>query len=489
MDNKKSGIAYMIFSLFTIIIVLLPCQAQSPIYTDMNGLGYSERMEMDDHAVEDIKQDILNLLGMKEVPSSITSPHFKAHNGLTPSTEAQFMMDIHQSLTIDQAAVLKSDLSEEDLQRLRNNPFHITDSDIKSITECDLIMSFANHGPSDLSYAQTFWFNMKEFPSDADEEIMSAELRLYRGKSTRNGPFVARLTKLHGKGSHSDNDQLQTVTFSDNDKGWLILDITEAVKHWQMDRRSNQGLHLEFLEEGTKIQIHPSSLGFNGNVSHSLKDSFMVVFFNSLSDTVHRNHNKRDINEDLIDSIADDLDEEFDDEEFDDEEFEMEEELDHVRTKRDANRRNNNRRNRGKNGKRNRNRNQNFHSLSEDFTSNIPGYGSDFYGGRFRNRECQKRQLRVSFKDLEWQEWIIAPDGYDAFVCHGECSFPLNSHLNATNHAIVQTLVHLMDPDTVPKPCCAPMKLSGISVLYLDSSSNVVLKKFRNMVVKTCGCH
>ena len=59
--------------------------------------------------------------------------------------------------------------------------------------------------------------------------------------------------------------------------------------------------------------------------------------------------------------------------------------------------------------------------------------------------------------------------GYDAFVCHGECSFPLNSHLNATNHAIVQTLVHLMDPETVPKPCCAPMKLSGISVLYLDS--------------------
>jgi hypothetical protein len=116
-------------------------------------------------------------------------------------------------------------------------------------------------------------------------------------------------------------------------------------------------------------------------------------------------------------------------------------------------------------------------------------YGGDFFGGRFRNRECQKRQLRVSFKDLEWQEWIIAPDGYDAFVCHGECSFPLNSHLNATNHAIVQTLVHLMDPETVPKPCCAPMKLSGISVLYLDSSSNVVLKKFRNMVVKTCGCH
>ena len=51
---------------------------------------------------------------------------------------------------------------------------------LQSITECDLIMSFANHGPSDNSYVQIFWFNMKEFPSDADEEIMSAELRLFR---------------------------------------------------------------------------------------------------------------------------------------------------------------------------------------------------------------------------------------------------------------------------------------------------------------------
>ena len=45
----------------------------------------------------------------------------------------------------------------------------------------------------------------------------------------------------------------------------------------------------------------------------------------------------------------------------------------------------------------------------------------------------------------------------------GECSFPLNTHMNATNHAIVQTLVHLMKPyGGVPKPCCAPTKLSGI---------------------------
>lgn len=104
-------------------------------------------------------------------------------------------------------------------------------------------------------------------------------------------------------------------------------------------------------------------------------------------------------------------------------------------------------------------------------------------------RTCQKRTLYVSFKDLGWQDWIIAPDGYAAFFCGGECSFPLSPQMNATNHAIVQTLFHLMKPNVVPKPCCAPSKLSAIMVLYFDDNSNVILKKYKNMVVKTCGCH
>lgn len=105
------------------------------------------------------------------------------------------------------------------------------------------------------------------------------------------------------------------------------------------------------------------------------------------------------------------------------------------------------------------------------------------------HKSCQIQTLYVSFRDLNWQDWIIAPDGYGAFYCSGECNFPLNAHMNATNHAIVQTLVHLMQPSKVPKPCCAPTKLSPISVLYFLDETNVNLKKYKNMVVKSCGCH
>ncbi|XP_031575305.1 bone morphogenetic protein 7-like [Actinia tenebrosa] len=101
---------------------------------------------------------------------------------------------------------------------------------------------------------------------------------------------------------------------------------------------------------------------------------------------------------------------------------------------------------------------------------------------------CQRRFLHVKFRRLGWHSWIIAPDGYSAFFCQGECSFPLNANMNVTNHAIVQTLVHLMQPKTVPNPCCAPTKLSPISVLFYDDRNNVVLKKYTDMVVNECGC-
>ncbi|KAG7280172.1 hypothetical protein CRUP_037756 [Coryphaenoides rupestris] len=66
-------------------------------------------------------------------------------------------------------------------------------------------------------------------------------------------------------------------------------------------------------------------------------------------------------------------------------------------------------------------------------------------------------------EDVGWQDWIIAPQGYLANYCHGES-------LNGTNHAILQTLVHSLDPRGTPQPCCVPVRLSPISMLYYDKT-------------------
>uniref|UniRef100_A0A672YFM2 Growth differentiation factor 3 n=1 Tax=Sphaeramia orbicularis TaxID=375764 RepID=A0A672YFM2_9TELE len=101
---------------------------------------------------------------------------------------------------------------------------------------------------------------------------------------------------------------------------------------------------------------------------------------------------------------------------------------------------------------------------------------------------CKARRLYIDFRDVGWQGWIIAPQGYMANYCHGECPFPLSESLNGTNHAILQTLVHSLDPHGTPQPCCVPIRLSPISMLYYDNNDNVVLQHYQDMVVDECGC-
>lgn len=101
---------------------------------------------------------------------------------------------------------------------------------------------------------------------------------------------------------------------------------------------------------------------------------------------------------------------------------------------------------------------------------------------------CQRKPLYVDFSNVGWSDWIVAPSGYDAFYCHGECHFPFADHLNTTNHAVVQTLVNSINSDLAPKACCIPTQLKPISMLYLDDQNKVVLKSYQDMEVVGCGC-
>ncbi|CAB1325862.1 unnamed protein product, partial [Coregonus sp. 'balchen'] len=55
---------------------------------------------------------------------------------------------------------------------------------------------------------------------------------------------------------------------------------------------------------------------------------------------------------------------------------------------------------------------------------------------------CKPSRLYIDFKDVGWQDY-----------CHGECPFPLSESLNGSNRAILQTLVHSLDPCGTPQPC------------------------------------
>lgn len=100
---------------------------------------------------------------------------------------------------------------------------------------------------------------------------------------------------------------------------------------------------------------------------------------------------------------------------------------------------------------------------------------------------CRLHTLYITFQQLRWDDWIFAPPGYGAFYCAGSCDFPFPHHVEATNHAVIQHLAHLLQSHKIPKPCCAPSKLQTISLLY-ELNGATYLKRYRGMIAKECAC-
>lgn len=107
---------------------------------------------------------------------------------------------------------------------------------------------------------------------------------------------------------------------------------------------------------------------------------------------------------------------------------------------------------------------------------------------RAASNRCHRRRLHVNFREMGWDDWIIAPLQYEAFHCLGLCDFPIRSHLEPSNHAVIQTLMSSVDPQATPASCCVPTRLSPVSILFIDSANNVVYKQYEDMVVEACGC-
>lgn len=103
--------------------------------------------------------------------------------------------------------------------------------------------------------------------------------------------------------------------------------------------------------------------------------------------------------------------------------------------------------------------------------------------------KCQIHHLDVYFKDLGWDDWVIAPKMYSAYYCAGTC-LESNDFKHMSYHAWIQLQVHQKEPRHAHAPCCAPKHMSSISMLYYGrpGQSTYVLKKMEDFVVKSCIC-
>ena len=107
---------------------------------------------------------------------------------------------------------------------------------------------------------------------------------------------------------------------------------------------------------------------------------------------------------------------------------------------------------------------------------------------RRKQNLCQRHRFYVGFEMLGWDDWIVAPNGYEAYFCQGQCPTFMPDYLNTTNHATIQSLMHSRSPKQIPRPCCVPTKLEPLTLLYLSQRKGYIMKEYPNMVVLGCGC-
>ncbi|KAK1151302.1 inhibin beta B chain-like [Acipenser oxyrinchus oxyrinchus] len=103
---------------------------------------------------------------------------------------------------------------------------------------------------------------------------------------------------------------------------------------------------------------------------------------------------------------------------------------------------------------------------------------------------CCKKDIYVSFRDIGWQDWIIAPDGYHMNYCMGLCRehFAGAPGIAASFHAAVFNQLKANGIHSAVSSCCVPTQRRPLSMLYFDASHNIVKTDIPDMIVEACGC-
>ncbi|XP_075157035.1 screw [Haematobia irritans] len=374
------------------------------------------------------------------------------------NSASKFLLEVYNDITENEEELdhVREHLTRGRQRRALRDERFITKFDRMEIEKCNNIITFSskkilapNSNIADLPIAtdMIIGFNTNDVPRDL--QLVHSALRLYQqpslGKFVQNTDTqqasISIYQRVWSRKQYTGALRiLASVNTTTTHKGWLEFNMTRILSRW-LQHKSSQvnrlnelviGVSLEMqnaAHEKKSIEILPSDLGMvQPNVTDEMIDlqPFIIGYFNGpeLMNKIQKLRFKRDV----------------------------------IKRKRKA-----------------------------DFYQRRPPPQpiQEIYK---LPKTCERLNFTLDFNDLHMHDWVIAPKKFEAFFCGGECNFPLGSKMNATNHAIVQTLMHLKQPN-LPKPCCVPTVLGSISILHYLNEDSVNLSKYPQSVAKECGCH
>ncbi|KAK1790914.1 hypothetical protein P4O66_014756 [Electrophorus voltai] len=349
---------------------------------------------------------LLEVFGMEDLPASLVRGH---------KQPPQYMLDLYNTVA--------------DVDGVTKDP---------TVLQGNTVRSFFDKLHSEQI---EFLFNLSSVARS--EKVLTAELHLFKLRAqealTFNRHHFCQVSIFQVvDGSKTDNPQGKKLVSSRlipiHSNGWEVFTITQAVRTWMLDERSDLSLMVSVQPLGSATDLKPVRFA-SGQSHHHSKQPMMVLFTDdsrraTSPETAQRRPEDSSAGPSLpLTSL----------------------------TLPSSERR---------------------HTRSLDY-DDLP-----------EKLPCQRMPLYVDFEEIGWSGWIVSPRGYNAYHCKGFCPFPLGQNMRPTNHATVQSIINALKlSKTVETPCCVPDKLFSINLLYFDDDENVVLKQYDDMVAGSCGCH
>uniref|UniRef100_T1JF94 TGF-beta family profile domain-containing protein n=1 Tax=Strigamia maritima TaxID=126957 RepID=T1JF94_STRMM len=100
-------------------------------------------------------------------------------------------------------------------------------------------------------------------------------------------------------------------------------------------------------------------------------------------------------------------------------------------------------------------------------------------------KKCCRHRMYVNFTHLR-MDFVVEPKGFEAYYCKGKCPRLYNP---AHAHALIQSTMNARGINVkIPKPCCAPSKLSNLTIMHYDENRKLKVTDWTNAVVEECAC-